>query len=234
MPKPKSSKTTPSKFLNVVTDTTAQAEAAVGRAGFFPLAATLGAAGAIEKMEAEGQSEFVASEVLPIRLDLPYGMRGKTNVDTEMTKMGFVLGKPVDDLFRQARLPKGWKKKPAPDHDMWSYVYDQKGRKRLSIFYKAAFYDRSASGRFESRFDVREEYDDRKNKKHVTMQICDGGTVIHSISEEIGVEPKDYMSAEGRAYYQKQTEAQSRLRKQCNEWLQKQGHADFENPFLYW
>jgi hypothetical protein len=30
------------------------------------------------------------------------------------------------------------------DHAMWSYLVDELGRERVSIFYKAAFYDRSA------------------------------------------------------------------------------------------
>jgi len=46
-------------------------------------------------------------------------------------------------LFIQAKLPDGWKK-VATDHSMWTDLVDNKDRVRAHIFYKAAFYDRSA------------------------------------------------------------------------------------------
>jgi hypothetical protein len=46
-------------------------------------------------------------------------------------------------MFRQATLPPGWKK-TGSDHDMWSYVEDERGLRRVAVFYKAAFYDRRA------------------------------------------------------------------------------------------
>jgi hypothetical protein len=96
-----------------------------------------GMSGSIERMEAQGQRELVNSTVLPTRIN--HGSEG------ELTALGFKLGDNVagDPLFRQAELPPGWKRQGS-DHSMWSYVVDELGRKRLSIFYKAAFYDRDA------------------------------------------------------------------------------------------
>lgn len=92
---------------------------------------------AIEASERRGQQEFVNSDVIPAEVNVS---------DAELTALGFVLGDQVegDRLFRYAKLPEGWKRQ-ATDHAMGSYIVDELGRRRVSVFYKAAFYDRSAS-----------------------------------------------------------------------------------------
>jgi len=87
----------------------------------------------ITEMEKAGQSQVVNSTSLP------------TEGSDALAALGFKLG-PVgqgDDLFREVTLPDGWSKQGS-DHDMWSYVVDHHGRRRVSVFYKAAFYDRRA------------------------------------------------------------------------------------------
>jgi len=90
----------------------------------------------IEEMEREGQAQLVTSDRLPVQT------RG---TDAEFEALGFTFGDPDPDdpLFRPATLPEGWKRKGS-DHAMWSLITDQHGRDRVSIFYKAAFYDRDA------------------------------------------------------------------------------------------
>ncbi|MGC5012587.1 hypothetical protein ACLQ2R_17625 [Streptosporangium sp. DT93] len=96
-----------------------------------------GVGAAIERQEKQGQRELVNSDVIPA--DLGYGS------EEELTALGFTLGAPVsgDKLFRHAELPPGWKREGS-GHAMWSHIVDELGRKRLAIFYKAAYYDRSA------------------------------------------------------------------------------------------
>ena len=91
---------------------------------------------AIEQQEAEGQKELVDSSLLPVKV------HGKE----ELEKLGVKFGQPLPDdpLFCEAELPEGWKKRPT-DHSMGSELVDEKGKVRAFIFYKAAFYDRSAS-----------------------------------------------------------------------------------------
>lgn len=89
------------------------------------------APGGIERQEAQGQLDLVHSTKLPT------DCRGKKHV---IEAMGVVFGEQVDDLFTTVQLPKGWAKK-ATDHSMWSKVIDERGRERISVFYKAAFYD---------------------------------------------------------------------------------------------
>lgn len=97
--------------------------------------------GYIMNMEAQGQRQLVNSTVLPVEIQGAF-------VDWEAH--GFVFGDPVadDPLFREVTLPEGWRKEPS-DHDMWSYVVDAAGVRRVAVFYKAAFYDRRAFMRLE-------------------------------------------------------------------------------------
>lgn len=114
------------------------AAAANGDLDNFFMAAT---PGGIEAQEAAGQATFVAQESLPKRImDI---------TREQLEALGFQFGEDLDDLFVTARLPKGWKKEAAPDHSMWSYLIDENGKRRASIFYKAAFYDRSAFMRWD-------------------------------------------------------------------------------------
>lgn len=88
----------------------------------------------IERQESHGQQEFVHSEQFPAKAPI-----------ADLEALGFRFG-PVDErdpLFRPAILPAGWTREGS-DHAMWSYVLDDKRRRRVAIFYKAAFYDRDA------------------------------------------------------------------------------------------
>ena len=94
-----------------------------------------GSSRAIEDMEAEGQQQLVAS------CDLPT----KGSEDPEFLRLGFTFGEPHshDPLFRPATIPAGWQKQ-GTDHSMHVKIVDELGRERVSVFYKAAFYDRRA------------------------------------------------------------------------------------------
>lgn len=90
----------------------------------------------IEEQEAAGQREMVAATTLPTKLHTPR---------EEFIAVGFTFGDPVpgDRLLQEAMLPDGWTRQGS-DHAMWSFLVDGLGRRRASIFYKAAFYDRDA------------------------------------------------------------------------------------------
>lgn len=92
----------------------------------------------IEDQESRGQAELVNSTSLPTNP----GRRGDR---AAYEALGFVFGDPIpgDEMFTAMTLPPGWKKQ-ATDHAMWSSVVDELGRERVAVFYKAAFYDRSA------------------------------------------------------------------------------------------
>jgi hypothetical protein len=92
--------------------------------------------GEILAAEAAGQREVVTTDRMPVKAPWP-----------ELAELGFVRGKQIDDLFTHATLPKGWSREGS-DHSMWSYITDERGIRRVAIFYKAAFYDRDAFAHF--------------------------------------------------------------------------------------
>lgn len=89
--------------------------------------------GGIEAQEKQGQIDQSFQDTLPVDM-------GKDRPKFEA--LGFVFGK-IDGLFIEAKFPKGWRKR-VTDHAMWTEIVDEKGNKRGSIFYKAAFYDQRA------------------------------------------------------------------------------------------
>ena len=92
--------------------------------------------GGIERMESRGQQELLHSTVLPSE------MAGGTE---PFEALGFTFGAVVDGdpLFREATLPAGWRRE-GTEHAMHTVIVDERGVERVSIFYKAAFYDRKA------------------------------------------------------------------------------------------
>jgi hypothetical protein len=117
--------------------------------------------GGIEAQEAAGQQSFVAGETLP-----------KECPREDLEALGFVFGTDDDDLFINVIMPQGWHKK-ATDHPMHSDLIDDKGRIRGGIFYKAAFYDRSAHMSLSRRFSVQKNYD----IEQIQYQVKDCGKV---------------------------------------------------------
>jgi len=106
-----------------------------------PLTHLVGALGGtddyIRDMERDGQRQLVTSDRLPS--EILYATQA------EFEALGFTFGDvdPHDPLFRPATLPEGWKREGS-DHAMWSYIADERGIRRVGVFYKAAFYDRKA------------------------------------------------------------------------------------------
>jgi hypothetical protein len=89
----------------------------------------------ITGMESAGQQQLVNSDRLPV----------EGSDDPRLLELGFTFGDPDQDdpLFRPATLPPGWKREGS-DHAMHSYLLDERGIRRVNVFYKAAYYDRRA------------------------------------------------------------------------------------------
>ena len=159
--------------------------------------------GGIEQQEKDGQTALVNSTLLPIEMD----------AKDIYEKWGFVFGDKFDDLFVRAKLPDGWKK-VATDHDMWTSILDEKGRERVAIFYKAAFYDRSANMRLENRYVVMPNRTDTE----LTVSVMDNDTIIHTVGP---CDKKDY-SACSRLY----KEAETYMTKHYPDWRVKGAYWD--------
>lgn len=149
--------------MNKVRNTTAdiQSDPATGFA-------IMASPGAIEAQEARGQSELVQSSVLPA------DMNGQREA---FETLGFKFGEMVDGdpLFIHAELPPGWSKAPT-GHAMWSSIVDEKSRVRASVFYKAAFYDRSAHMSLARRYEARGVYPDGPGGDRAAIIVVDHAT----------------------------------------------------------
>lgn len=187
------------------------------------LGMVIGGSAAVEFQEKLGQREMCQSEAIPVRRD------GIT--DEQLTALGFVLGERAkgDDLFQQATLPACWKNVHT-DHSMWSKIVDGKGRDRFLVFFKAAFYDRSAHMHSIFRYTINDDYDamEKTNKMRVVVRDFDG-TVLFAVDGTVEKVGYDAPRAIIDAYY---AEA-DKLREQATKWLDAKypNRADFT---AYW
>jgi hypothetical protein len=165
----------------------------------------------IEAQEAQGQRELVAAEVLPTE-----GLQAVASA-CGIEILGAVAG---DELFVSVKLPDGWSKR-ATDHSMWSDLVDGKGRKRASIFYKAAFYDRRAFIRPCVRFSIEQDYDRRDA---AVMHVKDVDRIVYTSQAET-YDAKNYDDRD---------RAEVAARAHCLKWLADHGYPDYMNPAAYW
>lgn len=174
----------------------------------------------IDRMISQGQTELVNTSILPTD-----GLGGK---EAELwKKIGVLLGNKVagDPMFMNVTLPSGWSKR-STDHSMWTDLIDDKGRKRASIFYKAAFYDRSARISIARRFSISRDYD---RKDVILMRVKDGDVVRftgneYSLLDEKGV----YIS------YDQQDVAEKFAIDECCTWLVDNRFPNYGDPTAYW
>jgi len=201
---------------NAVTNTTKQAHS--NPLGVLLDAMAGGSSNAIERQEAAGQAELCMSEVLP--------SDGLEQVRQMIESNGGSIGSPVmgDPMFIEVKLPSGWKKQ-ATDHSMWSDLIDDKGRKRAGIFYKAAFYDRSAHISSCRRFGM-----DRYGSKltadgELSAKVTDAcGLVEYSVTGKIDLNDEE----RSREY-----KLRDRLTEQIETWL-NENYPNWRDASAYW
>lgn len=127
--------------------------------GDFHNAMVAATPGGIEAQEEAGQA-ILTLKFNQLPKDYLY-WRGEGTWKECFERLGFKFGADVDDIFVSVTAPEGWTLRPS-DHSMWSYIHDEQGRKRGAVFYKAAFYDRSANLRLETRYQAGGHYDGDK------------------------------------------------------------------------
>ncbi|MBC6444642.1 MAG: hypothetical protein GDA50_04310 [Alphaproteobacteria bacterium GM202ARS2] len=178
-------------------------------------AITAATPGGIEAQEAAGQQGLVRTFS-----QFPKEYLGRGDAATAqkyLLSLGFQFGDDIDDLFVSVTPPPGWSIK-ATGHSMHNDVVDDKGRVRLGIFYKAAFYDRRADYRVNRRYEVQTDYDGEYENGTVTCNVVDratGSIIFH-----------------GDTAPQKWGDEREQVDKSCNEFLSANfpKHSD---PFAY-
>lgn len=169
----------------------------------------------IYDQEAVGQESFVGSETLPSKMLYP------ENAKKMLKKWGFVFHGEVegDPMFHYVTLPEGWKKERT-DHSMWSKLLDQQGRERASIFYKAAFYDRSAHLSLTCRYGFHTDYDRRDAEGVEVVIVTDCGERIH--------ETEPLANEDGQNW-----ESYEKSKKVAVAWLDER-YPRWRDPTAYW
>lgn len=198
---------------------------------------------AIYAQEARGQQELINSSQLPTKGDI--------DVKQQYEKMGIkVVGETAGDtLFLDVALPNGWKLE-STDHSMHSNLIDEKGRKRAGIFYKAAFYDRSASISFNNRIGLRvdrlafleDDYTqvDGNYKGYKTPYVgrvtdFDGKILFETEHIKCDVEYVEYNERQVYSddYKEKSNKAERELKEKCLNFL-AENYPDYEDINAYW
>lgn len=176
-----------------------------------------GTSEAIMGQEAEGQQSFVTSTTLPTRIQTENGKE-------IMESWGFVFGDVVenDDIFQYAALPEGWSKKPT-EHSMWSELIDEQGRKRGSVFYKAAFYDRSAHMGLSRRYSYTQNYEAQETDNARVGTVTDLGVTIYE------TEPLPYKDKNGEEIW----DNYDKVNAMAVAWLDEH-YPDWKDPTAYW
>lgn len=127
---------------------------------------------AVDVINSIGQNDIKMSEQIP---------KGDNK---ELASIGIIVTGPAsqnDNILVNATLPKGWTKK-STNHYMYTDILDEKGRKRASCMYKAAFHDRDGRTTVLQRFSAgytNDSWLDPELSKTVVPSISDSnGNVV--------------------------------------------------------
>lgn len=180
---------------------------------------------AIEYQEKHGQSQMVHGS------ELPANMHRKRHI---FEAMGIQFGEPVpgDPMFLQATLPPGWTKQ-AMDHPTGSHLLDDQGRRRASIFYKAAFYDRSASMSPLPRYSAKANYGDRDYRERAQGRVFDGDRVIWETRRVVITEENDRGVFDRESGEYAVLPIRDALEQEAIAWLNRHAPA-WQDPLAYW
>lgn len=195
---------------------------------------------AIMDQEKREQVRMIAIQTLPKQGDSFF----KLSISECYKKLGIEIIEAYDDLFYKVELPPEWKIKPL-EHSMWSNLVDDKGRKRAIIFYKGAFYDRSASISFccrytheiipEDEYQLDTSFEKRANGKYFGV-VYDAEQEIFR-TKEMHVKTKlirdDRNRERIKRHYSEKEKIERILREQCINFL-KERFPNCEDIFAYW
>jgi hypothetical protein len=196
----------------------ALAAAAAGDLDNFIVAATPGG------IEAQERSEQIRSTATFDRLP-------KDGPWESIKALGFKVLGELDDLFYRIEAPAGWTIR-ASDHAMWSYVHDDKGRCRMGVFYKGAFYDRNANVNLERRYSVKRTY---KGERFVYVEdAANQGLANAPWSRGPLPQRPDRIETEAqRTAWREAMDRESEIDKLATTWLEE-NKPEYRDPLAYW
>jgi hypothetical protein len=198
----------------------------------------------IMEQERAGESELHSSDILPKAGTVELCDGDHEIYRGEWERLGFVFADSVDDLFIQAQLPEGWRKAPGDNaYGYWTYLLDARGCRRAAIFYKAAFYDRSAFISPMPRY--RSSYHPGTLEQPADWSLDPTGTRTYAVFDAAQPHPHCqngtpiYIAGECANPRRTQEEflvdiaVCDRLKIDARHWLETH-FPDNDNPFAYW
>ena len=184
--------------------------------GDFANAIVASTPGGIEAQERAGQASLQAGTLLP-RI-----VRHSWNNEPTHAQIAAATGiqwmGEHDDIFMLVKLPTDWSIRAQPGSAYWSHLCDKDGNKRASIFYKAAFHDRSAHMHFEQRYQV--------NCLYPESDAADQAVRVRAIDMKGEVVLREFGASADYTEREK-------LEREAGEWLDQQ-YPDRANPLAYW
>jgi hypothetical protein len=130
--------------------------------------------GGIEAQEARGQADLTRKFT-----QLPKD--GLDRYRKNLEHLGFKIGEDDGDIFVSVAAPAGWTLRPS-DHSVWSYIHDDQGRRRGGVFYKAAFYDRSAHFSLQTRYQWGGDY--RGQERYSAAKDTATGAILFELGPQ--------------------------------------------------
>lgn len=205
----------------------------------------------IETQEKMGQIDMVKNQRLPKRTNInaiPWDVfyqnvndnmdyKEREDITTQNNisytreqyeKMGITIAGEYDDLFWDVTLPAGWEIK-ATDHSMWNELFDDKGRKRASFFYKAAFYDRDAFINFDTRFHLRVDHIADYSEDYEIWKNSDYQGVVMDLDKSI----YSTKSIPATGSFNKDEKVKDTLQADIENFM-KEHYPDYESIHAYW
>lgn len=203
-------------------------------AAVMALGGDKGLSGAIEDQERAGAQQAARSSVLPTD-----GLEGYRE-GGPYSYLGIKVLEAVkdDDIFTHVELPEGWKVVPT-SHSMHNDILDEKGRKRASYFYKAAFYDRDAQMypplcRYRTQFGPNHSYGSEVTMCEIV--VMDNTLNLNPITEpSYAPDPKSILGAfrRDRVLDEKAYKVIDELKAKATAWLEE-NYPDYKNHAAYW
>ncbi len=199
--------------------------------------------GAIERQEARGQTALCESKTQMLSAEInPWGYSPFRQDDKDpkdiLRAWGIEVGEPVegDEIFLECKLPKGWQLRPT-SHSMWNELVDDQGRVRASMFYKAAFYDRSTHLQTRTRYNLSTNHQDAyrvatikdvdkivfsTDKIPISKHYCDRSSEWENL-------PQDAK----QKIISKVWDIEAGLKKEAEEWVEK-NYPEWKDETKYW
>jgi hypothetical protein len=177
--------------------------------------------GGIERQEREEQ----------VRATATFDRLPKDGPWEQIKALGFKVLGDLDDIFYRVEAPAGWTIRPS-DHSMWSYVHDANGHRRMGVFYKGAFYDRSAHVGLEPRYSVLRTYEGDRYV-YVNDAIKPGVERADWSRGPLEPRPERIDNEEQRQAYREAMDREDALVALAEVWL-TENRPEWRSPLAYW